>query len=487
MGGSLDRDPNGAGTLDVQTGSSFSNGLTLNCTDGSLIRFQYDCTNNVLNIQRSTDGTTFTNLIQLVTNTVTNTAGQLLVNPTGAAAPFVLGANAAGQGVVDLVANKLGVTTFASDGTKTFQSTVVISSIGASSQSFTGDGSDGAITAPVTISGVKFYSNVTVNSGDTLTIDAGGAVLYINGTLTLNGTIRSGAIAAGTSNGGLGGSGGSASGGNGGSGGDGGQSLVIFANKITGTGTINMSGYNGVNGAAGITGGGGSSDGADGTSGENGAEDPIIHTGNPGGGTFGSGGVQGGTGGARGTGGSFPANRERLIEPTRSSFVFRQFSAGGGAGGGEGAGGGLIGCGGGGGGAGGAGYGGGGNGGVGGGDGGANGTAAGGGAGAGGGSGNVMIVCPNVENALTIQCNGGNGANGGSGQIDNSSGSGGGGGGGGGGFVLLLINSESPLLLSNVSISGGTGGTAGPTDAGGAPPGNGVAGSDGLEKLYYIN
>lgn len=85
------------------------------------------------------------------------------------------------------------------------------------------------------------YEDLTVNSGYTLTLPKE-ARLFVSGTLTVDGTISS----TPNKTGGTGSSGELTGHPNGGDGGDGGGSIVVAANTVQGTGTIDVSGQDGV-------------------------------------------------------------------------------------------------------------------------------------------------------------------------------------------------------------------------------------------------
>lgn len=96
-------------------------------------------------------------------------------------------------------------------------------------------GSDGDVTisAKTTIPrNVMYYDNLTIDASITLTCKTGVTIIHVKNTLTLNGTISANGC-------------GGASGSYGISGGAGGGFILIFANKIIGTGSILANGNNG--------------------------------------------------------------------------------------------------------------------------------------------------------------------------------------------------------------------------------------------------
>jgi len=96
--------------------------------------------------------------------------------------------------------------------------------------------SDATIETDTTLAtSVNVYNNLTINNGVTLTCVRGVNILYVKGTLTLNGVISAK---------GKGGTGGAATA-YGNMGGTGGGIILLFAKNIIGNGTIDASGENG--------------------------------------------------------------------------------------------------------------------------------------------------------------------------------------------------------------------------------------------------
>jgi hypothetical protein len=334
-----------------------------------------------------------------------------------------------------------------------------------------GDASDGNLTTSgnLTLTSDKYYNNLTVAAGHTL--NPGGYRIFVQNTLTVNGTIaRSGAngtngTSATNSTGAAAGGGGAAladgylkgslagaTGGNGGNGASIASSPGSTGSNSTGSNTTNSIGGSGADGG----------DGGD--------------TAYP------SGPVLGGSS----TPGTATASNVKLIAnwhlatlldigATGSTVKFDNSASS--SGGGGGAGGGL-----------GAGTG-------------SNSGGGGGGAGAGSSGGIVAIYAKTIVVDATgiIQANGGSGGNGGNGANANGTlgqaaegGAGGGGGAGGnGGQIILVYNS----LTNNGTIqaNGGTAGTRGNggTGYGGGPTGgngdDGVAGSAGTIRQFLIS
>lgn len=317
-----------------------------------------------------------------------------------------------------------------------------------------GDGSDGdatiATNTDLGASNIKYYDNLTVNSGVTL---SGNSPLIIFAKTSV--TVTGGIIVNNTGNGGAAGTGGA-----GGAGG-------TYVNQTNhggvtgGTGGVGTAGYfsNGAAGAGGGAGGGRDSD--------------------PGGG-----GKSGG-----GSGGAVPTAivDTNIIQKSLINILSKPnllgSSANGGGGGGGGAGGNS---------------------------GGSNNTDAGGAGGTGGnggagghGGGVLIIISPTITKTGSLQANGTNGANGsqgGSGGAGSGGGVGGKGGGGGGGsggnggyiFLGYFTKTES----GTTTVTAGTGGTGGALGASGAEPsgasnnagtagGNGSAGTAG--QIVKIN
>lgn len=287
-----------------------------------------------------------------------------------------------------------------------------------------GGGGDGNVTiaSNTTLSDVKYYDNLVINSGVTVTKASSPLIIYAKGTITVNGTIDM------SGKGGSGGSGGSGAGGTGGT-------------------SLNMQQGAGANGGAGSAGGAGSS--------------------MPGGGTSGSAGSAGGAGGAGGANSSSVSpNTKHVTKFTMNETNF--VGAGGGGGGGGGAGGnagtdsyGNT-CSG------------------------ASNTGAGGAGGAGGGMvvliGNSIVI----GSGGVIKSNGVNGTAGTGGQTSQQqhgcsqggdAGNGGGGAGGNGGYIYLVYNSLTNNGSNNIQVNAGTGAAAGTGGNGTASAGgNGTVG-----------
>lgn len=216
-----------------------------------------------------------------------------------------------------------------------------------------GDGSDGDVTVSgvTTLAADKFYANLTVSAGATL--NTGGYKIFVNRTLTLNGNITAngtinvgapvgtmGGGAGGGANGHLGGGGGtggsggnpggatspntyrlstiwpfayqlntslqggagggSGAGGSGGAGGGGGGVVLIVAQNISGSGSIQAKGGSGGDGGFGSGGGGGGGGGAIILAYEALSGSIVIDVGGGGGGAGGGGGGTAGSSGLPG-------------------------------------------------------------------------------------------------------------------------------------------------------------------------------------------
>lgn len=277
---------------------------------------------------------------------------------------------------------------------------------------------------------IKYYNNLTINNGVTLTCNKPLTIIFVKGTLTLNGTISA------VGKGGVGGSKFT-----GVFGGNGGGIVIVYVKQLTGTGTINVSGTNGANGSMPATSASAQTDGGF-------CGDVCAAGASP----------SSSTGGLGGTGLGF------LATLFSSSFMGLSAKDNGGGGGGPGSadhdssdgqygpgGGGGAGV-----------YGNGGNGGNGGdrGDGGCG----------GGGAGAIVVCCENAVPSINLLAQGGNGGNAGTvTYLD-----GGGGGGGGGGFINIMAPSSTAVT----NVVGGIGGNAG--------GGTGVAGSAGSAGLALL-
>jgi hypothetical protein len=276
-----------------------------------------------------------------------------------------------------------------------------------------------------------FVNNLTINSGVTLTMPAG-SVIFVVGTLTLNGTIT-----VPPSNPG------GAGGGGGGAGGKGGSSLIVFAKSVTADGgKLQANGENGGNGtapSANASGSAGSDSFYPGASVSLYASAPSATT----------------TGGAGGK--ALNELSLLLIDfiwfGPLLDFAFQGARAAGGGGGAAytsatthtgGAGGSLFTLGG----ASGA------------------GVAVAGASGGGGGAGGLLaLLTPRLEGTINLEAKGGNGGNAYSG--------GSGGGGGSGGLILFFVDEVYGTV--NFYANGGAGGLKGPNGGN-----NGSPGSDGV-------
>lgn len=105
----------------------------------------------------------------------------------------------------------------------------------------------------------------------------------------------------------------------------------------------------------------------------------------------------------------------------------------------------------------------------------------GGGGGSGAGGGVIMIWCQTLNNAGTIQANGGNGGTGGSVAVGNVGG-GAGGCGGGGGYIFLVY--DVLTALGTVQVNAGSIGTGGTGNGGGTSGANGNVASTGRIVKY---
>ena len=291
-----------------------------------------------------------------------------------------------------------------------------------------GGGGDGNVTiaSNTTLSDVKYYDNLVINSGVTVTKASSPLVIYAKGTITVNGTIDM------TGKGGAAGSGNSASSGAGGAGGT----------------SVNMQQGAGANGGAG-------SAGSSGGSYPGGQDNPAQN---------------GGSGGAGGAGGanssSVSPNTKHVTKFTMNETNF--VGAGGGGGGAGGNGGnssfpnGVSPC--------------------------SGNTNAGDGGNGGAGGGMIVLIGNKITigSGGSIKCNGNNGTAGTGGANSQSqhgcnfggtSGNGGGGAGGNGGYIYLVYNSLTNNGSNNLQVSAGTGAAAGTGGNGTASAGgNGTVG-----------
>lgn len=326
-----------------------------------------------------------------------------------------------------------------------------------------GDGHDGdvVIASDTSLTEDKYYDNLTINSGFTLTTN--GYRVFVRNTLRVYGTIEW------NGNDGSGGSPGATEGGSfpaGGAGGSGGTAL--------------SDGYLKGSVAGGDGGQGGGSDAA----GSPGLDNDVTNS-------LGDDGVAGGAGGAGGgprgksggssSGGTATASNVELIAnwhltvlldiSASGSLVKYTTSASGGGGGGGGSsgkGGDAF-----------------------------SDASGGGGGGAGSGGGMIAIYAKRIiiESGGIIQSNGGdggngnNGGNGGVGGGDWGAGAGGGGAGGNGGEIILVYNNYTNN--GTVQALGGTAGTGGTGGTGGAGSGSdgsdGTNGSTGTIRLFQVS
>jgi hypothetical protein len=283
-----------------------------------------------------------------------------------------------------------------------------------------GGGGDGNVTisSNTTLSDVKYYGNLVINSGVTITKAASPLIIYAKGTITVNGTIDMS-----------------------GKGGSGGSQKTSQGNGNTGGTSINMQQGTGSTGGQGAGGQGGGS--------YPGGQDNAAQAGGDGG--------SGGAGGANSS--SVSPNTKHVTKYTMSETNF--VGAGGGSGGGGGNGGnsgfpnntspcsGVI-----------------------------NGSNAASGKGIGGaggaGGGMIVLICNSVVigSGGVIKTNGDNGSAGTGGMLSEDynssgcnfggdSGAGGGGAGGNGGYIYLVYNSLTNNGSNNITVNGGTGGAAG--------------------------
>ena len=358
-----------------------------------------------------------------------------------------------------------------------------------------GSGTDGNISSPLTsnttvATGQKIVSfdnldlagfTLTASDAANITLEAATTMIYVSGTLTMGGGSIVGGDGTGSSDSTTGGSGG----GGAGAGAASGQSplgLVVFAQNVSGTGTIS------VDGNSGNTGSNGGAPVSTTAGGNGGAAETNVRIFNEqlaltGGSLGGDGGFSSGAGGLvrnspnqNATGRSLFKDMLRYFwntafTPQSSSFQQFIFTAGHGSGGGGGSGRTTDPGGGGGGG---------GPGGTYGDQGGSSGEGGdgqsglatggtGGGGGSGGSSGGICYVVTEsiASGTLTVRVDGGDGGVGGNGN-NSQSGRGGGGGGGSGGLLLFIGPSGASVTTS---AAGGSGGAAG--------SGTGVGGTTG--------
>lgn len=299
-----------------------------------------------------------------------------------------------------------------------------------------GDGSDGAaiIVGDTTLTADKYYTTLKVNAG--VNLYPNGYRIFVNDTLTVNGTIDR----------------------NGSSGGNGGTPQPYSA----GTGGSLSDGYlkgSIAGGDGGLGGRDGSSNGDPGSNGSN----TINSIGSSSTGNGGDGGdsIEGPIGGNGGNGGTATTANVKLIanwhlatlldvSSTGATVKYdNSASAGGGGGGGRG-----IGA-----------------------------SESGGGGGGGGSSGGIIAIYAKniiINSTGIIQANGGNGGNGGNGNTDGAGG--GGGGGGNGGQIILVYNNL--INTGAITVSAGTGGVAG---TGGSGMTNGLNGTAGSIRYFNIS
>lgn len=322
---------------------------------------------------------------------------------------------------------------------------------GLSTATLFGDGSDGALTSSsgtTTLTRDMYYTNVTLSS--TAVLAPAGYKIFVSGTLNISGSANI------QRNGNAGSSGSDGHNGNidgvGGAGGSAGTGLAAGSLPSTLAGTAGKAGGNGqASGSQGVGGNAPAANGGASTALSIGASG-ASNTGNKGGDGGPMQSFVGGTGASGGGGGTatLPFNTPhtllgcyQLFDTVPSFANFTGSSASGGAGGG---GGGAADT---------------------------NGFGGGGGGGGGGGSngGIIAIYANTIINSVTggIQANGGNGATGGNGGNGTTSlgtsasggGTGAGGSGGTGGVILIVYKT-----LTNTGtfiVTGGTGGSQGPT------------------------
>lgn len=269
------------------------------------------------------------------------------------------------------------------------------------------------ISGPTTLTQDMYYEDLTIDPG--ITLNTGGYMIFVRGTLTNNGTIAR-------------------VGGNGGNGG------------ATGTGGVVGAVSTGVTVGAG---GPASAGGAGGVNAGTQAAAVTAQTGfGGGGGLSGAGGTATSAGGASRAGGTITQRIWHHVQTTWGLNTAGAFGSGGAGGAGGGGGGGT----------------------------GAVSGAGGGGGGSGGGC--VYIACDILINNSIISTAGGNGGNGGNASLLNAAG-GGGGGGGGGGRIYIICNTVSAMgTLTTSGGSGGAGGAGnliGGSGAGGAAGSSGYS------------
>lgn len=332
--------------------------------------------------------------------TTAPTNGQLLIGNTGS---YTVASLTAGTGII--ITPGAGSITIANNlaGTAELYAGLL------------GDGSDGdaTISSNTTITRDMYYNNLTIDA--TFTLNTGGFMIFVRGTLTNNGTI-------------------SRAGGSGGVGGATGTAGAVG-------GTI-----------AGVTvgaGGSATAGGAGGTNAGSQAAAVAAQTGFGGaGGASGAGGTAAGAGGSSRAGGTMTQRIWRHVQTIWGLSAAGTYGTGGagGAGGGGGGGSGAL-------------------------------SGAGGGGG-GSGGGSIYLACNTLVNNGIITVAGGNGGNGGNASGLNTAG-GGGGGGGGGGRIYIICNTNSvngTLTVSGGAAgTGGTGNGTGGAGSGGAIGSNGRA------------
>ena len=284
-----------------------------------------------------------------------------------------------------------------------------------------GGGGDGNVTisSNTTLSDVKYYDNIVINSGVTVTKASSPLVIYAKGTITVNGTIDM------TGKGGAGGSQATAGNSAGGAGGT----------------SVNMQQGTGATGGAGSAGQGGGS--------YPGGQDHSAQSGSAGG--------AGGAGGANSS--SVSPNTKHVTKFTMNETNFVGAGGGGGGAGGNGGNSGFpnggSAC----------------NGAI---NGSNNGVGYGRG-GAGGAGGGMIVLIGNsivIGSGGAIKCNGNNGTAGTGGILSENynsnscnfggdSGNGGGGAGGNGGYIYLVYNALTNNGSNNIQVNAGTGAAAG--------------------------
>lgn len=294
-----------------------------------------------------------------------------------------------------------------------------------------GDGSDGDVTisSPTTLTGDKYYNNLTVND----VLSTGGYRIFVKGTLTGTGTIQNNGANGTNASGTTAGTGGAAT-------------VGYFTNSAGGNGT---------NGLA-----AGNSNGNSGSAATN-IDRALLSTSGSAGGKGGDAGVYVGSAGsgctATGVAQKFGLIRFLTLcglDVTSTGATLKYTSSCGGTGGGSGA---VYNIG-------------------------TGSSGAGGGAGASGGI--VGIFAYTITGTLTFKATGGNGGNGSNYTAGSGTqGGGGGGAGGNGGYIYIVYKNKSGT--QTYTVTGGTPGTFGTGNGGNGTAG--TAGSTGASKEILIS